>query len=459
MKVGPFFDIFVTWKAKTLNNFIFYYMIAHIRLNGKDVPMNTIRKAMQLIENNEPEQAIVLLKRYTDKANEDELQIIAEIFIELGFLQDAENILKQLLKKYPKNSELKIMLSEIYVEWEQDELAISLLNEIDKNDPNYVSSLVQLADLYQVQGLFEVAEQKLLTAKNINPDELLIDFALGELYFSIGEYKKSLIYYEKILPRQDKVVQVSIKERLGEAYAATGEYEKALIYFKENKSKDPDFLYRYGIIAYQADRTDIAIKVWEDVLKIDPAYSTVYPRLAKAYEEDGNIQEALITAKKGIQNDEFQKELYYLAGTYAFQLGETATSKQFAEHAVALDPDYKDAVLLLIEIYKSDNDYEQIITLLTDIKKQGASDPVYEWELAKASIELDRYDDALNHYEDAYNTLNQDSEFLKEYGYFLVEEGMTEKAIAILEKYLELKSQDEEVREYLFRMKDTFDRS
>ena len=135
MKVGPFFDIFVTWKAKTLNNFIFYYMIAHIRLNGKDVPMNTIRKAMQLIENNEPEQAIVLLKRYTDKANEDELQIIAEIFIELGFLQDAENILKQLLKKYPKNSELKIMLSEIYVEWEQDELAISLLNEIDKNDP------------------------------------------------------------------------------------------------------------------------------------------------------------------------------------------------------------------------------------------------------------------------------------------------------------------------------------
>ncbi|HLT57121.1 MAG TPA: tetratricopeptide repeat protein, partial [Bacillota bacterium] len=89
----------------------------------------------------------------------------------------------------------------------------------------------------------------------------------------------------------------------------------------------------------------------------------------------------------------------------------------------------------------------------------GASDPVYEWELAKASIELDRYDDALNHYEDAYNTLNQDSEFLKEYGYFLVEEGMTEKAIAILEKYLVLESQDEEVREYLFRMKDTFDRS
>lgn len=54
-----------------------------------------------------------------------------------------------------------------------------------------------MADLYQMQGLFEVSEQKLLKAQAILPDEPVIDFALGELYFTQGAYGKAVRQFKK----------------------------------------------------------------------------------------------------------------------------------------------------------------------------------------------------------------------------------------------------------------------
>src|SRR5699024_6862897 len=119
-----------------------------------------------------------------------------------------------------------------YIEMEHDEAAIDLLDQIKEDDEAYVQALVQMADLYQAQGLFEVAEQKLLLAKQKEPNEIIIDFALGELLFSTGAYQKAIAYYERILVHEHEVANVSIYDRLAEAYAAIGEYEEALHIFR-----------------------------------------------------------------------------------------------------------------------------------------------------------------------------------------------------------------------------------
>ncbi|MFD1849526.1 tetratricopeptide repeat protein [Oceanobacillus bengalensis] len=415
--------------------------------------MDTIMEAYQLIENQQAEKAIAMLKGYLKQANDDEKFTIAQLFIQLGFLEEASTILNELLLIYPEESEIKITLAEIYIEAEQDELAINLLAEIKGEDPSYVQALIQLADLYQAQGLFEVAEQKLLEAKKIEPNEGIIDFALGELYFSIGEYKHAILYYGKVIMHSDHIANISINERLGEAYAASGEYEKALTYFKDNDSRDPDLFFRYGITAFQADRNDIAIKAWEHVIELDRDYHTVYYHLALAYEDDGRINDAYHIAKEGLQLDEFNKELYFLAGSLAHRIGENEKSIEYVKQAVVLDSDYKEAVLFLVELFKSYDNHEGIVDLLTEIKRLGADDSLYDWELARSYNEIESYDDALNHYMEAYNSLNQDSDFVKEYGYFLTEEGRIARAIKVFEDYLTLEPLDGEVEEFLNRLK------
>ncbi|GAB3802427.1 tetratricopeptide repeat protein [Virgibacillus kimchii] len=414
--------------------------------------MNTIMQAINLMESNQPEKAMNVLDNYLSQANEEEKYTIAEIYIQWGLIQEAIDILEALLQSYPQESELKVQLADLYTELEKDEEAINLLNEIDEEDPEYTAALVQLADLYQSQGLFEVAQQKLLTAKQMEPNEAVIDFALGELLFSTGEYNQAITYYEKVRQEMDEINYVSIDERLAEAYAAAGEYEKALTFYGSLESEDPELLFKYGLTAHQAHRNDIAIKAWEKVIESDIYYHTAYDRLAKVYEEEGMLAEAYETANKGLKVDEFNKELYYLSGVLAHKQNNEEESEKRMMEAIAIDPDYKEAILFLVRLLKNKDNFEGIIDLLVEIKGTGAEDPLYEWELAQAYNETESYNNALKHYKEAYNSLKADSEFLKEYGYFLTEEGRMKEAISVLRSYISLEPDDADTAAFLERM-------
>ncbi|WP_269412368.1 tetratricopeptide repeat protein [Lentibacillus daqui] len=420
--------------------------------------METIMEAVHLMESKKSDEAIALLEDYLPVADEEERFTIAELFVQWGFLQEASQILEELLQQYPHEGEIKVMLADIYIELEADEKAIELLNNIHETDESYLEALIQLADLYQAQGLFEVAEQKLLTAKQLNPTEPIIDFALGELLFSTGDYLKAITYYQKVIGVTKEVANVSVPGRLAESYAAIGEYEEALKIYQDVEHEDSDTLFKYGLTAHQAGRSDIAIKAWEHVVEIDPYYHTVYYQLAKAYEEEELPNEAYTTAKKGLQVDEFNKELFFYAGTLAHQLNENTDSEKWMRQAIALDPDYKEAILSLIEIFKEKNQYADIIDLIEEVKTTGANDPLYEWELARAYNETESYKNALNHYQEAYNSLNKDSEFLKEYAYFLTEEGRIAEALPIFRAYLQYQPEDYEVEEFYNRLDEETDR-
>ncbi|GAB4073583.1 tetratricopeptide repeat protein [Barrientosiimonas marina] len=416
-----------------------------------------IMEAVHLMEAQQSDEAISMLEDYLPKADDEEKFTIAELFTQWGFLAEAADLLEELMQRFPAESEIKIMLADVYIEQDNDEEAINLLNEITEEDPDYVQTLIQLADLYQAQGLFEVAEQKLLTAKQQEPTEPVIDFALGELLFSNGDYREAITYYEKVLQVTKEMANISVNDRLAEAYAASGEYETALELYQDIDSEHPDTMFKYGFTALHAGRRDIAIKAWQSVIEQDMYYHTAYYQLAKAYEDEGMINEAFKTAKQGIQIDEFNKELYFFAGSIAHQLGKDEESEKWVREAIALDPDYKEALLFMVELLKQKDKHEDIVELITSVQDTEATDPLYEWELARAYNELESYQNALTHYQEAYNHLNQDSDFLKEYGYFLTEEGRIETALQIFEAYLAIQPMDADIEEYVERLKDTQD--
>lgn len=413
--------------------------------------LNNMMKALQLFENNQPEQAIQLIDNYLPQANAEEKIEIVELYIQWGFLNEAITILTDLMNEYPDDGELKVMLADIYIENDEDEQALLLLNEISKHDAVYLQALVQQADLYQAQGLFEVAEQKLLLAKRMAPEEEIIDFALGELFFSIGQFQKAVTHYQKV--KSPDIAGVGITDRLAEAYASTGEYEKALDYYQKLTNDHPDTLFKHGFTAAQIGRHDIAINTWEKVIEKDPYYHSVYHELAEVYEKEELIKEAYETALKGLKVDEFNKKLYFLAGKLAHQLHKNEKSNEWISEAISLDPDYKEAILFKIELLKENDDYSEIIHFIDYIQEEGGDDPLYDWELARAHYENESYKKALNHYQQAYNNLSTDSDFLKEYGYFLIEEGRNAEAIKIFDTYLNMNPEDFEIEELLRRFK------
>lgn len=413
--------------------------------------MNILDEANKLMEADEVDKAIKLIQGQISKASDEELYWYAEFYMNWGFLQESEEILDELLGKYPDESELKLLLTDIYIEQQADEKAIELLNSIHEEDEAYLQALVSLADLYQAQGLYEVAEQKLLLAKDINPGEPIIDLGLGELYYSLGDYKRAITFYEKSLKLD--VPNIPIHERLAECYANVGEYELAVTYYEKVENMSPDTMFKYGFTAYQADRKDISIHVWKELLEEDPYYHNAYIQLAKAYEDEELIQDAYETALQGLKMDEFNKELYFLAGSLAHKCNLDKEGEKLVREAVNLDADYKEAVLFLIEFLKERDRHDEVIELIQVVKETGGDDALYDWEIARAYNEIESYNDALNYYQEAYNSLQQDSDFLKEYGYFLIEEGRTDEALKVFTSYLQLDPQDNEIEEYVNRLK------
>lgn len=416
--------------------------------------MNTIDQALQLIEQDELKKAVSILRDYIRQATDNELITIADLFIELGLLDDARAILEALLEDYPDESDIRLVLAEIYIDLEDDEQAINHLEAISPASDQYIASLMVSADLYQTQGLFEVAEQKLIEAKRLAPNEALIDFAQAELAFSLGKYDDALFNYRKIHQQSDQIAEVDLALRIAESLAAIGQFEESLAYYKEAEIDDPEMLFRYGFIAYQANRMDIAINTWEELLKQDPEYGSVYHYLAEAYQEEGLTDQGYETAKKGLEMDPLNKELLLTTASLARKLGQNDESYRFARNAIAIDPGYKAGILFLIENYRKEDDFEAIIDLLTHIIEQGEEDGYYKWELAKAYEAEETYDLALKHYQDAYDDFKDDSDFLKAYGYFLVEEGMRQEAVQIFTRYLSIDPSDVEIESYLARLKD-----
>jgi len=414
--------------------------------------MEEIQKAIRQMEAHKTEDAIETLTQYLPHADEEERFTIAELYIQWGMMDEAKMVLQELIQRYPKEQELKVMMAEIHIDLGEDDEAIELLNQFGPEDEDYLQVLVQLADLYQAQGLYEVAEQKLLTAKQVEPNSAIIDFALGELAFSNGEYSKCVPYYENAMHHQPVIGDIEVATRLAEAYAANGEFEQSLEYYQNVEEENPDVMFRYGFVAFQANRNDIAIKVWEQLIDKDPYFHSVYPHLAQAYDSEGMPQEALDMAKKGLAKDEFNKELYHLAGTLTHKQGNKDEGYRLMREAVALDPGYKEAVLFLIENFKEDADYEAIIELINQLISLGEEDPNYLWELAQAYEEEEQFDEAYEQYKQAYPSLKEDTAFLKAYGYFLIEEGRMKEGQEVFREYLAIDPADTEIEDFLARL-------
>lgn len=414
--------------------------------------VDTLARAMDLMENNKTEEALELAERLREKSTDEELYFIGEFYWYWGFYGQAKEVFKDLVAIFPDENELKVMLADIYIELDDDQEAIQLLDEIPSEDSFYLQALVQLADLYQSEGLLEVAEQKLLEAQKIAPEEPIITFALAEFFFSIGDFKRAIIYYDKLYPDQNMLADVNIISRLAESYSAIGEYEKALEFYQKEEQSHPDDLFKYGLTATYAKRPEIAISSFEKLLEIDDNYHSAYYELAKVYADEEMIKESLETAEKGITKDEFNKELYYLAGTAAKKLKDSDLSEKYLQEAISLDPDFKKAVIALNSIFEEEERFSDSIELFEAIKSQDIFDPHYEWMLAAAYYAEEEYEKAWQAYEQAYEHLSDDPGLLKEYGYFLAEEGKRDKAVELLKSYLKERPEDDEVIAFVERM-------
>ncbi|TSB46925.1 tetratricopeptide repeat protein [Alkalicoccobacillus porphyridii] len=395
--------------------------------------MTLVEEAIQAIEAGKTEDGLKKLEQASQTNDHEEMLTVAELYYELGHLKQAQSLLDELLVLYPDEGGLFVFAAEMMIDADNEDEAIELLLDIKSTDEAYLQAQLLLADLYQMQALDEVAEQRLLTALKHAPDEVIISYGLGEFYLDRGDYMKSIPHLKKALHQKDELSGIAIELKLAEAYSASGEFEEALTYYQAGikDSMTADALFGFGFTAYQAGDMVLAIEQLEALKSLDSDYTSLFPYLAKAYEAENRVDEALEVLRSGMSVDEFNDQLHLLSGKLHFKKQNLDEGEHHLRQALALNPSNMEAFQTLAAFLRHDEQMEELLELCQHARSYGEEDSMLDWYEAFALRSLDQYEKALPLYQEALAAFKEDVDFLEEYAHFLLEFGLRAEA----EKY------------------------
>ncbi|WP_445492210.1 tetratricopeptide repeat protein [Niallia sp. 03133] len=401
--------------------------------------MERVNEIIALLEEGQQEKALQYYNDIVKSGSNEERFVLGEEFFQLGFLEEAKQLFTLLLKAYPEEGELLVLLAESEMELGNEEEAISILEKINSEDASFPQALLLLADLYQMDGLYEVSEQKLHQAKKILPEEIIIDFALAELYAEQGRLMDAINAYKIVLQAETVIGGVNINGRMADCLSAGGAFEEAVTYYKKalEEKVEINTVFNLGLTSLQAGFTQSAIHHLEEVKALDPSFHSLYLYLAKAYEREEMLKEAYEAASDGMKQDEFNKDLYLYAGKLALKLGDEGNAEKQFREALAIDPEFIEAVLLLNKLFFTQDRFDDVMELIQLMEGQNIEEPQFLWDAAKSLQGLEKYSEALNKYRLAYTYFKDQPDFLYDYGYFLLEEGKRKEAAEIFNKLLE----------------------
>ncbi|KIL48925.1 hypothetical protein KP77_21360 [Jeotgalibacillus alimentarius] len=406
--------------------------------------MNQLQTLIEHLHAGSLEEAMKIYSDLKRTGSDDEKYEAAEALYSLGFLEQSIDLYEDLLELYPEETELVMLKAEAHAELDQIEEAMLLLEQINSSNEFYSRAMLLSADLYHMQGLHEVSEQKLLQAYEHEKNEETIQFALAEFYIQQGRFLEAIRFYKML--SEEEIVGVLISKRLGECYSAGGSFEEALPYYEDalHHERDAETLFQYGFTAYQSGHYITAAEVLEELIELDPDYHSAYKLLAAAYEHEEDLENAIEAAVKGLKSDPFNKELFHTAGKLSLKTGDEQKAEDFLRQAIAIDPDYLEAALVLNKVLLRQEKADECLEVIITVQESGEDDPQFLWDAAKAYELKEEYSKASEEYKKAYVVYNDHSDFLTDFGSFLLEEGRHREALTIYQKLLEKDPANEE---------------
>ncbi|SFE34186.1 tetratricopeptide repeat protein [Alteribacillus iranensis] len=406
-----------------------------------------LEQIVAMLQEGNTEEGLRLLQEREKHADHQEMYDLAMIYNELGRADKAQPLIEELISHYPDEGELYTLAAENLIDMDREDEAMEWLLEIKEDDDSFVRAQMLLADLYQLQGLDEAAENRLKIALEAAPDEPVLLAGLGEYYLERGDFSKSIPYLKRAEHDGFEYPEGSLELRLAEAYSATGEFESALRYYEKGLKEHTDVqaLFGYGFTALQLQDYELAARKLEELKDLDPEFVSLYPYLIQSLEKIGNTEQALKVAEDGLAVDEYNDVLYTESGKLYITAGDEQTGEHRLREALSLNPGNIEASLTLLKLWDTQEDYNSMIDLITYLREIGEVDARFDWFYGKALWEEDELEEAKEAFDSASSVYNEDRDFLEEYGRLLLELGDRKKALTYLQAAARLETPDEDL--------------
>lgn len=284
--------------------------------------------------------------------------------------------LNEAIKNEPKNAALYLMRADYYTSRQHFDDAISDMNKAIELSDNKFDLYLKLSGLYVLNGSPQQSLESLNKSLELKPDDINALNKKAKLYFIMKDYENCAATVEKVL-RIDKgnadayYIKGNALEETGKTDLAIEAYQEALLdnskhyesllhlgylfldkdmilakdYFANAakvNSQSPEPLYNLAMIAQESDHPNDALKLYETMLKINPAdkialYNSGYVQLV--YLQD--FTKAISFFNQAILVDSTYIDAYFNRG-YSYELlGNKDAARADYLKVHQLNPEYK----------------------------------------------------------------------------------------------------------------------
>ena len=409
--------------------------------------MNNSQQMLQALE----EQDLTKAEHYFIKALENDpsdlLYELATYLEGIGFYPQAKEIYLKIVEDFP---EVHLNLAAIASEDGQIEEAFAYLEEIQADSDWYVSALALKADLYQLEGLTDVAREKLLEALSYSEDPLLI-LGVAELDSELENYQEAIQGYAQLDNRTIyEQTGISTYQRIGFAYAQLGKFETATEFLEKALELEYDDLTAFELASLYFDQEEYqkAVLYFKQIDTISPDFEGYEYAYSQALHKEHQVQEALRIAKQGLEKNPFETRLLLAASQFSYELHDASGAENYLLTAKEDAEDTEEILLRLATIYLEQERYEDIL----DLQNDEPENLLTKWMIARSYQEMDDLDTAYEHYQELVGDLKDNPEFLEHYIYLLRELGYFEEAKVNAQAYLKLVPDDVQMQELFERL-------
>src|SRR5699024_6235927 len=278
----------------------------------------------------------------------------------------------------------------------------------------------------------------LFEAKDLS-DDLILDFAIAELYYSMGELEEATRYYESVINQGvDEVNGIMLGLRMADINVNLLNFDDARAYFdsvEEERYSNEDY-YKKALLEYNLKDYDAAKVLLEKVIDNEPYFINAYILLMNIYETEHNLDEALETLLRYLRENDKNALIYFHIGRLYFRQNKPEEAIENFTIATSLDEDYDDAYLMLFESILKTGETETVDEYVKHLDINALSgESIYL--LAKIEAKNENDEKALKYYEDAEALIGESAEFYADFYYYLIEINHPKKK-EVLEKLIKL---------------------
>jgi len=334
----------------------------------------------------------MLKTNFTYFFDAQEIEYIAQHYIDFGKINLAKKAIKIGNKQHPVNINILLLKSEISILEDKLETANKILAFIKEIEPNNLDAYIQKATILSKLKKHHKSIEILNECLTYSEYKFEVWHLIALEFLTIDNFQKAMVYFRLCIENEPSDHQILYN--LIYCIDNLKSFKEGVKILNEILEKDPynELVWlELGKLYLQLKNSNKALMSFDYAILCDDKFSAAYVEKAKLLQKNDNYLEAIENYQLSLSFESPSAFIYLRIGECFKMLRKKKLELKYYKLSIKEDPNYEESWLALIEYYLNKNNFKSALIYCNKAIKINENYPEYWKMYAKINKCLNRF--------------------------------------------------------------------